>query len=117
VAARAARDLLGVAPGAILEIGTLAPLVDPARPDDEGVIVPCVGAIPWPIPELEGSEPRNVFPLTVLAYSGPKSVHQETIDVGGVERRVVAYEVQGRRLSGLTVAVLDDLVSRLGLGN
>jgi hypothetical protein len=116
-AARAGRDLLGCDPAAILELGTLAPLVDPARPDEEGVIVPCVGAIPWPIASAEGEDLRPLLALPILAYAGPKGVSQQVVEHAGAQRRVLTYEVLGHRIGGLSAAVLDDLVSRLGFGN
>jgi hypothetical protein len=114
-AAIAARELLGVEPGAVLRVGRLEPhWPDPALGLDRP-LYPCVAAIPVTEPPV-GVE-ATVLRLPLLALASPDLVERREERLGGRTVEVDVIHVGGHSLWGPTVAVIDDLLARLGLSH
>jgi len=117
-AARAAVDALGVDPAAVLRIGRLAPhWPDPAL-GLETAFYPCVTAIPPPHPpRLPLGEGTALVRLPLLTLASPDRAERREIQIEGRRVEVDIVHAGGHTLWGPTVAVLDDLMARFGLGN
>ncbi|HVS62503.1 MAG TPA: hypothetical protein VMT85_03255 [Thermoanaerobaculia bacterium] len=117
-AARAAVDALGVEPAAVLRIGRLAPhWPDPAL-GLESAFYPCVAAIPPPDPPaVPLGEGTALVRLPLLALASPHRAERREIQIEDRRVEVDVVHASGHILWGPTVAVLDDLIARLGLGN
>jgi hypothetical protein len=114
-AAIAARELLGVEPGAVLRVGRLeAHWPDPALGIDRP-LYPCVAAIPAPAPPV-GAE-ATVLRLPLLALASPERAERREERLGGRLVEVDVVHVGGHTLWGPTVAVIDDLLARAGLSH
>ena len=115
-AARAAIDALGVDPSAVLRIGRLAPhWPDPAL-GFEVPFFPCVAAIPPPDTAL-ADPARPIVRLPLLSLASPDRATSREVRIGERAVAVETVQVGGHLLWGPTVAVLDDLLARFGLGN
>ncbi|HVS16265.1 MAG TPA: hypothetical protein VMV46_20290 [Thermoanaerobaculia bacterium] len=114
-AATAARELLGIEPGAVLRVGRLEPhWPDPALGIDRP-LYPCVAAIPAPTPP-PGSE-MSVRRLPLIALATPELAERRAERLGGRTVEVNVVHVGGHTLWGPTVEVIDDLLARAGLGH
>lgn len=111
-ALREAEEELGLAPGQVLRIGQL----DEAWTPSGFHVVPCVGAVPFPVelePNLE--EIAETFTVPLLEFANPRLVEDREVVVDGKRRGLRIYHVGGKQIWGLTARVLQNLMARLGL--
>lgn len=98
----------GLPSEALLPLGDLEPLERP----EGGLDLPCVGALPTPA-GLATADGDGWFRLPLVALSAPTLVEEIEVEYAGVQRRMRAIHVGGRRLWGTAVFVLEDLIERL----
>jgi 8-oxo-dGTP pyrophosphatase MutT (NUDIX family) len=111
-ALRETEEEIGVAGARIVRLGEL----DEVASRGGYRIVPCVGAVPYPLDaEVDESEIVEVFALPLLAFADYRAVEDRVVKLDGVERMIRVYHVAGRQIWGLTAAVLRNLLERLGL--
>ncbi len=111
-ALRETYEEIGVEPAKVLRLGQL----DQAATPSGFHIVPCVGAVPFPLETtLNRDEIDELIPLPLTAFANPAMVEERAVTVDGVERMLRVYHVGGRRIWGLTARILQDLLVRLGL--
>lgn len=110
-ALREAEEEVGIDPGRVMKIGEL----DEAATPSGFHIVPCVGAIPFPLDtEINEEEIAEVFSVPLLAFTDYRMVEDRIVKIDGVERQIRVYHVGSRQVWGLTARVIQNLMMRLG---
>lgn len=111
-ALREASEELGIAPSVVLRLGQL----DEAETPSGFRIVPCVGAVPHPLPTRPNPEEIDeVFAVPLTAFANPTMAEERRVVLDGRERAIRIYHVGGRQIWGLTARILQNLLLRLGL--
>ena len=111
-AVRETEEEVGIDRGKVLHLGEL----DEAETPSGFRIVPCVGAVPYPVEtRVDGVEVEEVFPIPISAFANPKLVEDQVVTVDGQQRTLRVYHVGGRRVWGLTARIIQSLLVRLGL--
>lgn len=111
-ALRETEEEVGIEARRVLRLGQL----DEAETPSGFRIVPCVGAVPFPVAtRLNRDEIEEVFPVPLQAFADPKMVEDRVVKIDGVERAVRLYHVGRRPVWGLTARIVQNLLVRLGL--
>ncbi len=111
-ALREAEEEVGLATEKVLQLGEL----DEAETPSGFRIVPCVGAVPFPVEtKLNPEEIEEIFAVPVSAFANPKIVEDRVVSIDGKERWLRIYHVGGRQVWGLTARIVQNLLVRLGL--
>ena len=98
-ALRETHEELGVDPTRIVRIGEL----DEASTPSGFRIVPCVGAVPFPLEtEINHDEIAEVFSVPLLAFADYSLVEDRRVRIDDVERWIRVYHVGKRQVWGLT---------------
>jgi 8-oxo-dGTP pyrophosphatase MutT (NUDIX family) len=112
-ALRESREELGLEPRQIVLLGEL----DEIRADVSNYrIVPCVGAVPYPLATAPNpAEIAEVFTVPLLAFADPRLVEERIVVVDGKRRRFHIYHVGNRTVWGLTARIVHGLLQRLDI--
>ena len=111
-ALREAHEEIGLEPDKVLPLGQL----DEAGTPSGFRIVPCVGAVPYPLEtRINEGEIDDVFPVPLQNLSNPDLVEDRRVLIDGVERELRIYHVGRRQIWGLTARILQTLLIRLGV--
>ena len=109
---RETREELGIDPARVIDLGRL----DEAATPSGYRIVPCVGAVPYPLEtEPDGVEVVEAFSAPLLAFSDPRMIEDRLVKIEDRERLIRIYHVGGRQIWGLTASIVRNLLERLGL--
>jgi 8-oxo-dGTP pyrophosphatase MutT (NUDIX family) len=110
-ALRESEEEMGIDTGKILRLGEL----DEAETPSGFHIVPCVGAVPYPLEtEINHEEIAEVFSVPLLAFADYRIVEDQLVKIDGVERMIRVYHVGKRQVWGLTARIIQNLMLRLG---
>lgn len=111
-ALRETEEELGLPSTKILKLGQL----DEAWTPSGFHIIPCVGAVPYPL-ELDPSadEIAETFSVPLLEFANPRLVEERLVVINGKERLLRSYHVGDRQVWGLTARVVQNLMQRLGI--
>ena len=111
-ALRETEEEIGVERTKVLRLGAL----DEAETPSGFRIVPCVGAVPYPLEtRLEDGEIDEVFAVPLSVFTNPTLVEDQSVTLDGQERILRIYHVGSRRVWGLTARIVQNLLVRLGL--
>lgn len=111
-ALRESEEEMGWDPRTILRLGEL----DEVDSSTGFRLVPCVGAIPWPIKtQPNAAEIDEVFSAPLRAFARPQAIEDRAVRIDGRERLVRVYHVGRHPVWGLTALVMRNLLERLGL--
>lgn len=112
-ALREAHEEIGLEPKAVLRLGEL----DEQSTSSSGfAIVPCVGAVPFPLQTRANQrEIAEIFAVPLSAFANPRLVEDRPVMLDGQERMLRIYHIGNRRIWGLTAAILRNLLRRLGV--
>lgn len=111
-ALRETREEIGIDPKTVLRLGQL----DEARSVADYRIIPCVGAVPFPLQtEINEAEIAEVFSVPLSAFANPRLVEDRQVVLNGRERMLRIYHLGNRRVWGLTAGILHNLLVRLGV--
>lgn len=111
-ALREAEEEVSLPPDRVLRLGHLDEIGSPTG----FRVVPCVGAIPWPTElEPDGGEIEEVFTVPLFAFADITIAEDRKVKIDGRERNLRIYHVAGRQIWGLTAAILQNLLARLGV--
>jgi len=111
-ALREANEELGIEPRGVLQLGQL----DEAETPSGFRIMPCVGAVPFPLhTQPSAEEIAEVFAVPLSALTNSPLVEECEVLLDGRRRALRIYHVGGRQIWGLTARVLQNLLARLGL--
>lgn len=110
-ALRESEEELGIPRSGVLKIGQL----DEAWTPSGFHIIPCVGAVPFPL-ELEpnSDEIAETFSVPLLEFANPRLIEERQVVINGKERMLRIYHIGGRQVWGFTARVLQNLMVRLG---
>ena len=79
-------------------------------------IVPCVGAVPFPVETRPNEdEIEDIFAVPLAAFADPTLVEDRMVRFDGKERLLRIYHVGRRQVWGLTALIVQNLLQRLGL--
>lgn len=110
-ALRETHEELGVQPAKVVRVGEL----DEASTPSGFHIVPCVGAVPYPLETtINEEEIAEVFSVPLLAFTDFRMVEDRLVKIDGVERTIRVYHVGKRQVWGLTARIVQNLLQRLG---
>jgi 8-oxo-dGTP pyrophosphatase MutT (NUDIX family) len=110
-ALRETQEELGVEPAQVVRIGEL----DEASTPSGFQIVPCVGAVPFPLEtSINEAEIAEVFAVPLLAFTDFSMVEDRLVKIDGVERTIRVYHLGKRQVWGLTARIVQNLLQRLG---
>lgn len=110
-ALRETHEELGVEPSQVIRVGEL----DEAATPSGFHIVPCVGAVPYPLETtINDDEIAEVFSVPLLAFTDYRIVEDRLVKIDGVERTIRVYHVGKRQVWGLTARIVQNLLLRLG---
>lgn len=110
-ALRETHEELGVEPSQVIRVGEL----DEAATPSGFHIVPCVGAVPYPLETtINDDEIAEVFSVPLLAFTDYRFVEDRLVKIDGVERTIRVYHVGKRQVWGLTARIVQNLLLRLG---
>jgi len=110
-ALRETHEELGIDPAKVVRAGEL----DETSTPSGFSIVPCVGAVPYPLEtEVNQHEIAEVFPVPLLAFADFSMVEDRLVKVDDVERWIRVYHVGRRQVWGLTARIVQNLMDRLG---
>lgn len=110
-ALRESEEELGLDSGKVVRVGEL----DEASTPSGFSIVPCVGAVPYPLTtEINEHEIAEVFPVPLLAFADFSMVEDRLVKIDDVERWIRVYHVGKRQVWGLTARIIQNLMHRLG---
>jgi len=111
-AVRETEEEIGIESRKVLRLGDLDELETPSG----FRIVPCVGAVPFPV-ETRPNEDEidDIFAVPLSAFANPTMVEDQLVRLDGEERLLRVYHVGSRRVWGLTALVVQNLLQRLGL--
>lgn len=111
-ALREAREEIGLEPEKVLPLG----LLDEASTPSGYHIIPCVGAVPYPLEtRIQRAEIAEVFAIPLTAFANPQLVEQRRVEIDGVPREITMFHVGRHRIWGLTARILYVLLGRLGV--
>jgi len=111
-ALREAQEEVGIDSSRVLRLGAL----DEARTPSGYRIVPCVGAVAYPLEtEINHDEIEEVFAVPISAFANPTAVEERVVAIDGLDRMLRVYHVGGRTVWGLTARIIQQLLIRLGL--
>lgn len=111
-ALREAREEIALDTRTVLEMGTL----DEQRSSAGYRVVPCVGAVPFPLElEADGGEIDDVFAVPLSACANPQWVEEREVTVNDRPRRFLIYHVGRHQIWGMTARVIENLLRRLGM--
>lgn len=111
-ALRETEEEIGVERAKVLRLGEL----DEAETPSGFRIVPCVGAVPYPLEtRLEDGEIDEVFAVPLSVFANPTLVEDQQVTLDGHQRVLRVYHVGSRRVWGLTARIVQNLLVRLGL--
>ena len=111
-ALRETEEEIGIEPTRVLRLGDL----DESETPSGFRIVPCVGAVPFPIETKPNEdEIEDIFAVPIKAFANPTAVEDRVVLLDGVERLLRIYHVGRRQVWGLTARILQNLLQRLGL--
>jgi 8-oxo-dGTP pyrophosphatase MutT (NUDIX family) len=111
-ALREAREEIGLEPARVLRLG----LLDEASTPSGFHIIPCVGAVPYPVETvIDEGEIAEVFAVPLSALASPQLVEQQRVEIDGLPREITIFHVGRHRIWGLTARVLFNLLERLGI--
>ena len=110
-ALRETEEELGVQTSHVVRIGEL----DEASSPSGFHIVPCVGAVPYPLQTaVNEDEIAEVFSVPLLAFTDYRMVVDRLVRIDGVDRMIRVYHVGKRQVWGLTARIVQNLLQRLG---
>jgi 8-oxo-dGTP pyrophosphatase MutT (NUDIX family) len=110
-ALRETQEELGVEPAQVIRIGEL----DEASTPSGFQIVPCVGAVPFPLEtSINEAEIAEVFAVPLLAFTDFSMVEDRLVRIDGVERTIRVYHLGKRQVWGLTARIVQNLLQRIG---
>ncbi len=110
-ALREAQEEIGIDRTKVMRIGEL----DEAETPSGFQIVPCVGAVPFPLEtEINEAEIAEIFTVPLLAFADYRVVEDRLVSIDGVERMIRVYHVGPRQVWGLTARIVQNLMGRLG---
>ena len=110
-ALRETHEELGIEPSQVIRVGEL----DEASTPSGFHIVPCVGAVPYPLETtINEDEIAEVFSVPLLAFTDFRIVEDRLVKIDGVERTIRVYHVGKRQVWGLTARIVQNLLLRLG---
>lgn len=113
-ALRETHEELAVPPEKVIRLGELDEV---AATVSNYRIVPCVGAVPYPLETAPNpAEIADVFSVPLLAFADPRLVEDRAVLIDGRERHFRIYHVGNRTVWGLTARIVGSLMERLGLG-
>ncbi len=111
-ALRESQEELGIDPSRVVRIGQL----DEASTPSGFNIVPCVGAVPYPLEtQPNHDEIAEVFSVPLMAFADYSLVEDRLVKIDEVERWIRVYHVGKRQVWGLTARIIQNLMERLGL--
>ncbi len=111
-ALRETEEEIGIEPKKIVRLGDL----DESETPSGFRIVPCVGAVPFPIETRPNEdEIEDVFAVPISAFANPTAVEDRMVVLDGEEKMLRIYHVGRRQVWGLTARILQNLLQRLGL--
>ena len=110
-ALRETHEELGIEPSQVIRVGEL----DESATPSGFHIVPCVGAVPYPLETtINDDEIAEVFSVPLLAFTDYRIVEDRLVKIDGVERTIRVYHVGKRQVWGLTARIVQNLLLRLG---
>lgn len=110
-ALREAEEEVGFDTSKIMRIGEL----DEASTPSGFNIVPCVGAVPFPLEtDINRDEIEEIFSVPLLAFTDYRTVEDRRVKIDGIERDIRVYHVGTRQVWGLTARIVQNLMHRLG---
>ena len=111
-AVRETEEEIGIERKKVLRLGDL----DEAETPTGFRIVPCVGAVPYPLEtQLNSDEIEDVFSVPIKAFANPTAVEDRAVRLDGEERMLRIYHVGSRQIWGLTALILQNLLQRFGM--
>lgn len=111
-ALREANEEIGLDGDQVLRLGELDEMETPSG----FRIVPCVGAVPFPVETTPSPEEiAEIFPVPISAFANPSLVEDRAVSIDGRERMMRIYHIGGRQVWGLTARIVQNLLTRLGL--
>lgn len=111
-ALRETQEELGIDPKRVMRLGQL----DEAATPSGFHIVPCVGAVPYPLEmEINQGEIAEVFSVPLQAFADVRVVEEQVVRINEQDTRLRVYHVGSRRVWGLTARIVESLMQRLGL--
>lgn len=111
-ALREAQEEIGLDPKRVVPLGQL----DEAATPSGYRIVPCVGAVPFPLEtRVNPDEIDELFPVPINAFLNPTMVEERDVAIDGSVRPIRMYHLGGRRVWGLTARIVQGLLVKLGL--
>ena len=111
-ALRETEEEVGIDPKKVLRLGEL----DEASTPSGFRIVPCVGAVPFPLEtQLNSAEIEEVFPVPIQAFANPRMIEDRVVSFDGKPRELRIYHIGGRQVWGLTARIIQNLLDRLGM--
>jgi 8-oxo-dGTP pyrophosphatase MutT (NUDIX family) len=111
-AVREAHEEIGLDPKQVLPLG----LLDEEETPTGFHVLPCVGAVPYPLEtRLAAGEVAEVFALPLAAAANPQLVERRSVLVDGQARELTIFHIAGRQIWGLTAVILWNLLERLGI--
>lgn len=111
-ALRETEEEVGIERRRVLQLGEL----DEAQTPSGFRIVPCVGAVPFPVETKPNEdEIEDIFAIPISAFANPAAVEDRVVLIDGEERMLRIYHVGRRQVWGLTARILQNLLQRLGI--
>jgi len=111
-ALRETQEEIGLDPKQVLQLG----LLDEAETPTGFHVMPCVGAVPYPVETRPAArEVAEVFALPLQAIASPQMVERRSVLINGNPREITVFHVAGRQIWGVTALVLWNLLERLGM--
>ena len=113
-ALRETHEELGIEPSQVIRVGEL----DEASTPSGFHIVPCVGAVPYPLETtINDDEIAEVFSVPLLAFTDYRIVEDRLVKIDGVERTIRVYHVGKRQVWGLTARIVQNLLAAAWASN
>ena len=111
-ALRETEEEIGLESSKILRLGEL----DETETPSGFRIVPCVGAVPFPLEtDLNEDEIAEVFNVPLSAFINPRLVEDQAVSINGQLRLLRVYHIGNHRVWGLTARIIQLLLQRLGM--
>jgi 8-oxo-dGTP pyrophosphatase MutT (NUDIX family) len=112
-ALRESQEEIGLDPKRVVRLGEL----DEAETPSGFHIIPCVGAVPFPLEtEANESEIAEIFSVPLLAFANVRMAEEREVTINGEARMLRVYHVAGgRQVWGLTARMIQNLLERLDM--